>query len=753
MAGEPGALATRAESDSDATAAEPVFSPKDFRLNLGGRLTVATELTASPTVALRLGVATEDPVPTVAAHLGVVDNDPLPNLDSPAIRKLTWEHVVPDRPASSAPSAATLVPLPPPRRVPPPPPQPVATFEPPAPVIPPQPVVDHLEPEIEIVDDGVEDVVIDEFVDDEVVDEELEVEEEVEEVVEVEQAVHAATSATRAEVNRLGSIPDAFDDDDDTPIELPPITPSGPVVASPQATYSPVLAETLYIPLPSRPATTMVAAITGEPGRKNKKKAKVGRKQKRHLFRTFMTLVLLFGLLAGGAFAAKKYLLKELTWSSEVKPLADEVAATRGLEFKAAVEVTPLPVADYAARLAASTIDMTPETAPTWRALGLLNGELDLAAVGRQAMNDSPAFYDPATKAILVSQDLQLQTHLYKFAIHRALTVALLDQQYGWSGRAATATPAAAFAIRATIDGDALAVANTLATSDGSDLLGSELVGFVQSHETAVSPSQYAAAVAGRMGVATRPKIASLTSTSPALETLEKETPASDDVFDAGRSPAIVASPPGTQGMMFWYYVLASRIDDAQAWSAATHWLGDSLTTSTDATNQCVDVKIAAADANGQAVLLGAFGAWAAVAPAESTTTVAPMEGNQIAIRACDPGAAITAALPARVPVAFGGAGVEQALVQAAVSAAAGTGTVDGKCLVNAARLRGAALVSPADEAPVLAVGWQPAYVAANLDLAAGCVTAAPVGAAPVDPAAAPPVDPAAAPVEAAPTP
>jgi hypothetical protein len=231
-----------------------------------------------------------------------------------------------------------------------------------------------------------------------------------------------------------------------------------------------------------------------------------------------------------------------------------------------------------------------------------------------------------------------------------------------------------------------------------------------------------------------RPTIAATDPT--ALAALEQATPVSDDIFDARRPPAIVASPPGTQGMMFWYYVLASRLDDAQAWSAASRWMGDSVVTSTDATSQCVDAKIAAADADGAAVLLASFTSWAATAPAESATVVVPIEGNQIAIRACDPGVVVSAQLPARVPVAFGGAGVERALLEAANSAA-GDATVDAACLITAARQRGPVFASPADDAPVVAVGWQPAYVAANLDLGAGCVVVAPV----------------AAPVEAAPTP
>ena len=709
MAGEPGALVTLPEDGSDSAVAEPVFTPKDFRLNLGSRLAVATD----------------DPATTVSVPVAVAvatDNEPRHNLDNPAIRKLTWEHVVPDRPASSAPSAATLVPLPPPRRVPPPPPQPVSNLRPPAPVTPePEPAVVDSVPEEELIAAAA------------IADEVIEVEV-------IEHVVQQAPPVIQPEVNRLGSVPDLFDDDDDAPIELPAITPSGPIVAHNPTPYTPVLAETLYIPPPSRPATSMVTAVVVDQGKQKKaqpKKAQQGRtnrKPKRHLLRSFVILVVLFGLLAGGAFAAKKYLLHQPTWSDEFKPLADDVALTRGLQFETAVEVTPVPVADYATRLAGSAIPSRPETGSTWRALGLLNGELDLQAIGRQALNDSPAFYDPTTKTIYVSDDLAAQPHLYRFAIRRAMTVALLDQQFDWSGRLTAASPATALVIRATIDGDALTVANTLAATDGADLLAPELSAFVQGHGATVAPSQYGATISGRVGVAMRPMVASVATDSAALAALEQTTPSSDGVFDAGRSPAIVASPSGTQGMMFWYYVLASRIDDSQAWLGATRWMGDSLAASTGASNQCVDVKIAAADADGAAVLLGAFGAWAAAAPPESTTTVVPIDGNQVAIRACDPTPAISAQLPARIPVVFGGAGVELSLLHAAASAAAttGTATVDSACLITAARQRGVALTSPGDDAPVLVVDWLPAYVAANLDLGAGCVVAPPDAAAPV---------------------
>ena len=77
------------------------------------------------------------------------------------------------------------------------------------------------------------------------------------------EVVAAPTPVAAQEVNRLGSVPDLIDDDDSL-IELPPITPSGSVVAHPQSHYSPVLAETLYIPPPQARVTTTVAAMVAD---------------------------------------------------------------------------------------------------------------------------------------------------------------------------------------------------------------------------------------------------------------------------------------------------------------------------------------------------------------------------------------------------------------------------------------------------------------------------------------------------------
>ncbi|MEY2521862.1 MAG: hypothetical protein QOJ66_427, partial [Ilumatobacteraceae bacterium] len=560
QASQPGAVATRQDEGPEASAAKQVFTPKDFRLNLGARL--------------------------------VPDEEPLPNLDNPTIRKLTWEHVVPDRPASSTSSAAPTVPLPPPGQVPPPLPPALAT----APQ-PPERLDEPHDAEREVVSDSVDKelAVEDQLVadDDAVADvephsdmEDAALADPADDMETDDPADGAAKSAEPAaetpkpavvevEINRLSSIPDLIDDD--SPIELPQITPSGSVIAAP-VVYSPVLAESFYVQAPQRPPTAVVP-LTVADGKPKRHKTQ-HRKKKRHVFRTFMTLVMLLGLLAGGAFAAKKYLLHTVNWSTELKPLADGVATERGLEFKLSVKVTAEPVGDYARRLASSTIDTTTDHAPVWRALGLLNGELDLDAIGLQALNDSPSFYDPATKTIYVSNDLKAFEHLYRFALRRSLTTALLDQQFDWSGRLSKTSPAAALALRATIDGDALAVANALAVSDSPDQLAPEYLSFVQGHGDAVSASPYAAIITGRPGAVMRPTMASLANDPVSLAALEQATPNSDAVLDVARVAPTTVSTPTTQGMMFWYYVLASRIDDGQAWSAAIRWTSDSLTTS-----------------------------------------------------------------------------------------------------------------------------------------------------------------------------
>ena len=239
-------------------------------------------------------------------------------------------------------------------------------------------------------------------------------------------------------------------------------------------------------------------------------------------------------------------------------------------------------------------------------------------------MNDLPAFYDPTTKTVYVSDDLKPYEHLYRFALHRAFASALLDQQFDWSTRLATATPAAAFALRAMIDGDALAVANSLAEHDAPDQLAPELLAFVQGHPAAVSPSQFAAAIVGRAGVSMRPTLAAMPTVPDARSALEQSTPASDAVLNVAR-PQTAEVPTGQLARFDVLVLRARQSDRRHAGVVGGHPLDERLADRIDSVGhsvrrrhgRCRRHRWSRAAAHRVPIVGRA-------APAESTTTVAP---------------------------------------------------------------------------------------------------------------------------------
>ena len=102
-----------------------------------------------------------------------------------------------------------------------------------------------------------------------------------------------------------------------------------------------------------------------------------------------------------------------------------------------------------------------------------------------------------------------------------------------------------------------------------------------------------------------RPTISSMD--AAALATLEQSTPSSDAVLDVAAPSSTTPLEAGSQGMMVWYYVLASRIDAGQAWNAAVRWTADTTAVSTGSTSPCVESTITTADSEGALILLAAL--------------------------------------------------------------------------------------------------------------------------------------------------
>jgi hypothetical protein len=515
----------------------------------------------------------------------------------------------------------------------------------------------------------------------------------------------------------------------------PTFTPAPHLVAAAAKPAMPALSGAAQY-VPARPAPQRpVAPVLAPPAPVTLRKRK-GRGVIRGLF----TFLIIIGMIGGGLYAAKRYVLDIGKWADNIKPLADDVAEARGLQFKDPVPVVEMPVAEYAVALATNSLGPAFPTAatraPELRALGLLQGELDLLAIGETAMIDAPAFYDGAAKKIYVVDLPNLSPQTRSFALQRALTQALLDQHFGWAAREGL-TASQVFGRLAVADGDALSVAASMVSADAAGVLAADQLGLVQQYG-ATTNSPYLAAVAGRAGSVMAPTFHGMRTNPTAIDTLMTTQVVSDGgVLDLVRGegnptidPAVGAGE--TMGMAYWYYALASRIDDQQAWLAATNWAGDTTNVVQNAGGACVSATIAAFTEGGVNALKSAFDAWAATAPLEARTTVQQLDNNRLAIAACDPGAAAVTMTPDQ-PLLFGGAPVERALVEAIVPDPAQAVGVP-VCLALQARFRNVPFSLPGDQATLLGLagGWAPPYVVANIDLGATCLAASNPAPAPV---------------------
>jgi hypothetical protein len=421
------------------------------------------------------------------------------------------------------------------------------------------------------------------------------------------------------------------------------------------------------------------------------------RKQRRNPLGLLFKLALLGGLIYGGVWAVKKYVLAP-KWDKEVKAFADAVADRRGLDWDEAVEVVALTPEAYALELASSVLGVTSTDAPSlgseWRAMGLAEGGFDLAEIGKAATPDQPAFYDPTDGKIY--ELAGLSTELRGIALSRALTMALLDQHYDWAEQAATG-PGVGLGVRALFDGDASAVqaettltalidpAHVAVVSNEIDALRLAAV------DAAIHASPYGVALAGPAAEATSHLFSGATTALDRNRSEQLPVFSDASVFDAERGrasrPELLAAPGAKSvGMMYWYYALAGRIGSDAAWAAAVHWNGDSVSIEhTGVTSFCVTAKIQATDQVGQWKMLDAFNMWAALAPAAANTTVEPADDNQLTVRSCDPTATASTIESAEIRL-FGNAPTELTVVSGMVSAGLADNGDATACVVRSLR-------------------------------------------------------------------
>lgn len=153
----------------------------------------------------------------------------------------------------------------------------------------------------------------------------------------------------------------------------------------------------------------------------------------------------------------------------------------------------------------------------------------------------------------------------------------------------------------------------------------------------------------------------------------------------------VTSAPAGSsaRGMVYWYYVLAGRIDPAAAWDAAVRWQGDGTVLARTGNQQCVDATVVTKDAADQQVLLAALTQWADAGPAAAEAAVSAMNDTAISVHSCDPGTNAETYTNNTIPL-FGNAPTE--LLVASGLLAAGLPRTEGAraCVVTTVRANGA---------------------------------------------------------------
>jgi hypothetical protein len=391
-------------------------------------------------------------------------------------------------------------------------------------------------------------------------------------------------------------------------------------------------------------------------------------KRKRHPFRVLFKLLLVLAVLAGAAAAVWYEVLPRLEgsgWADDVAPIADEVAAARALAWQRPVRVKPLAPLEYSGRLAKSILGINGDTEPAfvgeWRAMGLAEGPVDLIGLGSEAVAARPAFFDVETDTVYTVDSLM--GPLRVAVLRRALTEALIAQQ----SDAPMGVPgsSAHLAARLLSEADATTLAQSLpvesADIDAARSQRNALV--VQVGGASRYPVDL---IVGDAGVTALFTAATDTAGRAEIAALRPQSDAA--LLDVGRPmsslPEPVPAGGGTQrGMVYWYYVLASRLPTAEAWQAATAWNGDDVVvTGPGPANGlvCVTAAITTTDAAGGDRLMAALTQWSASAPPEAATTVG-RTGNRIDVSSCDPGSAADTITNVAIP--FGDTVIERALV------------------------------------------------------------------------------------------
>jgi hypothetical protein len=353
-------------------------------------------------------------------------------------------------------------------------------------------------------------------------------------------------------------------------------------------------------------------------------------------------------------------------WDPRVAPVAEWVAAERGLDFDHPVRVNFLPEAEYAERATEGGGDPAePDTAQLYadqeaqlRALGFLSGEVDLQAAS-DTLSDSGtlAFYSPSLEQVFV-KGTEL-TPAIRVTLAHELVHVLQDQAFDLErlqefddGRGAV--------LRSLAEGDAAKVEEAYV----AEVLTEE-------ERAAYEEESVAAGASARDEIdASVPPILTTVFAAPyvlgprligVLDALDgwdainealRSPPTEEALFDplTWGTPALaplsvrVDAPRGVEeldrgefGPTTWYLLLASRIDPLVALAAVDGWGGDEYVVYRADDRVCVRASYHGDGAAETGEMAEALDAWVAQAP--EGTASAERSDDGVVLQSCDPGA------------------------------------------------------------------------------------------------------------------
>ena len=354
-------------------------------------------------------------------------------------------------------------------------------------------------------------------------------------------------------------------------------------------------------------------------------------------------------------------------WDPRVASLAAFVEEERGYTFAHPVYVKFLTAEEYRAYatdgpLSEDDREYYRTSARFFRALGLIGGDVDLAAE-QDEISDSGtlAQYSPSDRTVYV-RGIEVTPSLRVTLVHE-LTHALQDQIFNLN-LSRTDSDGEAFALRALAEGDAIRIENEYyaTLSEDEQRQVDEQSDADQSSSKALNSDRAPILLAlfgapYDLGV---PFVRLLASIDGELDRAFRSPPTSEEnVFDPAsfldddrpQHVTPVKVPPGAHtvgemgseiGVVLWYLLIATHTDQKQALTAVEGWGGDALTVYEQDDVLCTAMVFRGDTQLDTNEMHNALAQVVAKLSVDHKPKVS-IDGNEVRLTLCDPGAAATA--------------------------------------------------------------------------------------------------------------